>query len=76
MTRLEAIGGYPPDFSNLPQGCAFSPRCPLRFEKCTEAPGLQSLESGHTAACWRAEEVLNMPDGKMLAKEAIEHPMP
>ena len=76
MTRLESIAGYPPDFSNLPKGCAFSPRCPLRFEKCESAPPLVSLEAGHKAACWRAEEVLNMPDGKMLAREAVEHPLP
>lgn len=76
MTRLEAIGGYPPDFSNLPVGCSFSPRCPLRFDKCATEPGLQQLEPGHTSACWRADEVLNMPDGKMLAREAAEHPLP
>jgi oligopeptide/dipeptide ABC transporter ATP-binding protein len=76
MTRLEAIGGYPPDFSNLPKGCAFSPRCPLRFDKCDESPGLVPLEPGHFAACWRAKEVLEMPDGKMLEREAVEHPIP
>jgi len=76
MTRLESIAGYPPDFSNLPKGCAFSPRCPLRYEKCDTAPKLVPLEAGHTSACWRAEEILGMPDGKMLSREAAEHPMP
>ena len=69
-TRLESIQGYPPDFRNLPQGCSFSPRCPLRFEKCAEAPGLRDLEAGHRAACWRAEEVAAMPEGKTLEAEA------
>ena len=28
VERLSPIAGMPPDPSNLPQGCAFSPRCP------------------------------------------------
>lgn len=76
MTRLEAIGGYPPDFTDMPAGCPFSPRCPLRFDKCDSAPELAQVEPEHAAACWRGEEVLSMPDGKMLAREAVEHPLP
>ncbi|MDR3690624.1 MAG: ABC transporter ATP-binding protein [Fimbriimonas sp.] len=57
--RLEAIGGYPPDFSNLPVGCTFSPRCPLKFGKCEEAPTLCQVELGHEAACWRASDVMS-----------------
>jgi oligopeptide/dipeptide ABC transporter ATP-binding protein len=56
--RLEAIGGYPPDFSNMPPGCTFAPRCPLRFEKCDVAPGLSAVEKSHESACWRANEVM------------------
>jgi oligopeptide/dipeptide ABC transporter ATP-binding protein len=74
--RLEAIGGYPPDFTNLPQGCAFSPRCPLVFGKCAEEPSLMPTEPGHTAACWRADEVRDMPVGKPLAREAAETAVP
>ncbi len=72
MTHLEAIGGQPPDFATLPRGCAFAPRCPLRFTKCEEEPGLISIEPDHAAACWRAEEVLHMPMGKTLQEEAAE----
>jgi oligopeptide/dipeptide ABC transporter ATP-binding protein len=75
-SRLEAIGGQPPDFSDLPKGCSFKPRCPLRFSKCEEEPGLLSVGTGHGAACWRAEEVHNMPLGKRLIDEEIEHPIP
>ena len=57
-TRLEAIGGYPPDFSNMPVGCPFSPRCPYRFEKCDTAPTLVAVEGDHQAACWKADEVM------------------
>ncbi|HWD41223.1 MAG TPA: ABC transporter ATP-binding protein [Fimbriimonas sp.] len=56
-SRLEAIGGQPPDFSHLPQGCSFSPRCPFRIEKCSEEPSLLPVETDHSAACWRAAEV-------------------
>ncbi len=55
--RLEAIGGYPPDFANLPVGCTFAPRCALCFEKCSQAPSLQQVEQGHLSACWKAAEV-------------------
>jgi oligopeptide/dipeptide ABC transporter ATP-binding protein len=56
-TRLEAISGYPPDFSNLPKGCAFGPRCPYRIERCDEEPGLIDVETNHKSACWRANEI-------------------
>jgi len=71
MTRLEAIGGYPPDFANLPKGCAFSPRCPLRVEKCDQEPNLLKVEPDHTAACWRADEVLKMHEGEFLEQEPL-----
>jgi oligopeptide transport system ATP-binding protein len=68
--RLEAIGGYPPDFSNLPVGCAFAPRCPLRIAKCDEEPGLLPLDHEHSAACWRAKEVEAAPVGEPLQELA------
>ena len=36
--RLHAIAGTPPSLLNLPQGCRFGPRCPQRFERCSEVP--------------------------------------
>jgi oligopeptide/dipeptide ABC transporter ATP-binding protein len=65
--RLESIGGQPPDLANLPQGCPFSPRCPLRIEKCNEDPDLQPVAANHAAACWRAEEVTSLAFGEPLA---------
>ena len=76
MTRLEAIGGYPPNFADLPLGCAFSPRCPLKSDQCDVAPALAEVEEAHKSACWRSQEVLEMKEGKFLAREAIEHPLP
>src|SRR5258705_3720357 len=48
--RLPSIPGSPPTLSNLPQGCAFGPRCRFRFVKCSEPPPLEG-EGGHEAAC-------------------------
>jgi peptide/nickel transport system ATP-binding protein len=36
--RLASIEGTVPNLAALPPGCAFEPRCPLRFEKCPTAP--------------------------------------
>jgi oligopeptide/dipeptide ABC transporter ATP-binding protein len=72
LSRLEAIQGQPPDFSRLPEGCAFAPRCPLAFAKCQAEPGLLPVEVEHAAACWRFEEVAAMPPGKLLAAEAAD----
>jgi len=57
--RLEAIEGTVPELTQLPPGCAFAPRCPLRFEPCSEAvPPLAEVAPGHLAACYRHEAVL------------------
>ncbi len=40
--RLPAIPGQPPSLMNPPEGCAFRPRCPHAFEKCTEIPALEN----------------------------------
>jgi oligopeptide/dipeptide ABC transporter ATP-binding protein len=36
--RLQAIEGTVPNLAKLPAGCAFEPRCPDRFERCSTAP--------------------------------------
>ena len=35
-TRLEAIGGRPPDLVDLPVGCKFAGRCPYAQDRCRE----------------------------------------
>jgi len=49
--RLKAIPGTPPNLLNRPPGCAFAPRCTLRFEKCSTEPTLGNGQ--RAAACFR-----------------------
>jgi peptide/nickel transport system ATP-binding protein len=52
--RLTEIPGIVPPLSNLPAGCAFSPRCTLAEERCHAAvPGFELKRPDHSAACWR-----------------------
>lgn len=54
--RLLALPGQPPDLLRLPQGCAFSPRCPIAIEACSTAvPPLSAIETGRLAACIRLQ---------------------
>lgn len=56
--KLEVIPGTVPDPADLPPGCAFAPRCPLKFEPCLDAvPALAEVSPGHHAACYTHPEV-------------------
>ena len=50
--RLNQIDGAMPRLNAIPTGCAYNPRCPRAFDRCTrERPDL--LNAGATrAACW------------------------
>ncbi len=50
--RLNQIDGAMPRLNAIPQGCAFNPRCPKVFDRCTQdRPDL--MPAGATrAACW------------------------
>jgi len=54
--RLAPIEGQPPDLTRLPPGCAFTPRCAFRVERCSqEVPPLVPIGGpGHVSACWEA----------------------
>jgi oligopeptide/dipeptide ABC transporter ATP-binding protein len=57
--RLPAIPGTPPSLLKPPQGCHFRPRCPHRFDQCTEVPGLEArVEEApdHLDRCWLTRE--------------------
>lgn len=50
--RLKTIPGKVPDAENIPDGCAFHPRCPFADEICrTRQPETKEVSIGHTAAC-------------------------
>ncbi len=50
--RLVQIPGAMPGLRNIPDGCAFNPRCNKVFDKCrTERPDL-SDNAQHDVACW------------------------
>ena len=50
--RLEQIDGSMPRLTEIPTGCAFNPRCPKAFQRCTaERPDLIQVDSSQVA-CW------------------------
>ncbi len=71
--RLVPIEGYPPDLVAPPRGCAFAPRCPFVIAKCwDEDPPLVATESGHMAACHRANEAAVLSAGAPEAFARLE----
>ncbi len=56
-SRLETIGGAPPDLSALPPGCAFAERCRLATDACrTTQPAPVELAPKHLARCLHTSE--------------------
>lgn len=55
-SRLEPIGGAPPDLRRRPPGCQFAPRCPVAVAKCrTLDPPLLAISSRQEVACFVAQ---------------------
>jgi len=68
-TELSSIDGSPPDLVTPPPACRFEPRCPARFEACTEVdPVLASVGPNHEAAC------LLYPGTDALASTPVTRP--
>jgi peptide/nickel transport system ATP-binding protein/peptide/nickel transport system permease protein len=65
--RMQGIPGSPPDLRDLPQGCAFHPRCTWAMEQCRhDVPQLAPLNgSAREVACW-----LHRGDAKVPAELA------
>jgi peptide/nickel transport system ATP-binding protein len=54
---LTTIPGAPPDLRNLPEGCAFAPRCNHAEPACVAAlPALRSPVEGRSARCIRVAD--------------------
>jgi peptide/nickel transport system ATP-binding protein len=57
--RLPQIRGVPPSLLAPPEGCAFRPRCPHAFGRCTQVPALESRladANGHRDRCFLEPE--------------------
>ncbi|MDQ0278909.1 peptide/nickel transport system ATP-binding protein [Arthrobacter silviterrae] len=66
VRKLTGIPGSPPNLLNLPQGCAFAPRCSQKIARCeSEIPALLDI-SGGRAACHLLTQEIPEP-----AKEAL-----
>ena len=51
--RLPSIPGMVPLPSELPEGCAFGPRCPHFEERCRQPQLLRETAPGHSVRCWK-----------------------
>ncbi|MCY0881228.1 MAG: ABC transporter ATP-binding protein [Firmicutes bacterium] len=51
--RLHVIDGSVPNLTNLPQGCAFAPRCPKAMDICRQQrPQLTPVGENRQVSCW------------------------
>uniref|UniRef100_UPI003F6FB0BF ABC transporter ATP-binding protein n=1 Tax=Elioraea sp. TaxID=2185103 RepID=UPI003F6FB0BF len=49
------LGGDVPNAAEIPPGCRFAPRCPLRMEMCEARDPVLAPQTGtHRVACWAA----------------------
>lgn len=56
--KLAAIPGVVPSLSNMPEGCAFSPRCSYALDACRIAiPPLAQVNAVHRSRCLRWQEI-------------------
>jgi oligopeptide/dipeptide ABC transporter ATP-binding protein len=53
-TKLVPIVGMPPNLVNMPNTCAFRPRCPYQIERCHEDPwpDLRLIDGQHYVSCY------------------------
>lgn len=57
VQKLTPIPGLMPDPANLPEGCAFAPRCPYAVAACRQQqPAPMRFSDSHEAACGRYQE--------------------
>ena len=53
--RLRTIAGAVPRLDDLPQGCAFVPRCDMKTGRCELEPAVVEVRPGHLVRCWEAK---------------------
>ncbi len=58
VTTTAPLQGELPDPAHMPDGCRFSPRCPMATDRCRrEMPVLEPVGEGHVMACHRHAEL-------------------
>jgi peptide/nickel transport system ATP-binding protein len=74
---LTPIDGHPPSLVQLPPGCPFAPRCPMRIELCVQVePALEPMPASgpaHAAACHRSDEI---EAGNLTSLDVFPAPAP
>ncbi len=75
--RLRPIAGQPPNLANLPQGCAFHPRCPHAFDRCrVESPPLMQQSDGQRVRCWLYADGADGSSRRVIELRDISAPLP
>ncbi|HEX4701690.1 MAG TPA: ABC transporter ATP-binding protein [Pseudonocardiaceae bacterium] len=66
--KLTPIKGAPPSLMNLPNGCAFVPRCPLAIPECHESePALTDTDRrDHRSRCHRWSDLVTIESPQLL----------
>jgi peptide/nickel transport system ATP-binding protein len=74
-SRLQVIGGRPPDLVSPPPGCKFAPRCPYAQDRCkVEEPPLVEAETpGHYYKCWYP---VGTPEGQAALEKNLSAGLP
>ncbi|MEY2463827.1 MAG: peptide/nickel transport system ATP-binding protein [Acidimicrobiaceae bacterium] len=74
-SRLQVIGGRPPDLVTPPPGCKFAPRCPYAQDRCrVEEPPLVEAETpGHYYKCWYP---VGTPEGQAALEKNLSAGLP
>ena len=54
--KLKPISGTTPNFTSLPTGCLFSPRCDFASSKCSNIPKEIEYSDNHFVSCWKYNE--------------------
>ncbi len=54
IQKLRHVQGIPPNMTQLPDQCAFAPRCSKALNNCRllDSPPLEEIEPGHFVACF------------------------
>lgn len=74
---LTPIKGNPPSLVDVPEGCAFAPRCPYATDRCRrEMPAVYTTETGHYSKCHFSSDAefvrANAPETSRTKSKGVE----